>query len=97
MVLMEFISQLQRMCGDPDGDRHLTGTILQYINEEIAYVCREFPEKATITWNTTTGGYYHTIDFTGLPVVGIEEIMVNGVGATKRNWKELRERIGNEV
>lgn len=97
MKLMDLISQLQRTCGDPSGDKHLTGTILQYINEEVEYVAKKFPEKATFTWSTTSTGYYHTIDFTGLPVLRIDEIMVNGVGAEKKPWKDLRGRIGNEV
>ena len=97
MILMDFISQLQRTAGDENGDRHLTGTILQYINEEVEYVAKKFPERATFTWTTTSTGYYHTVDFTGFPVLRIDEVMINGMGADQKVWKELRGRIGNEV
>lgn len=95
MKLMDFIQQMQRTAGDTTGDEHLTGTILQYLNEEISHVATEFPEKAMFIWTTTTTGYYHTIDFTGLPVLKINEVMVNGAGADQKVWKNLRGMIGN--
>lgn len=97
MKLMDFVQQLQRTAGDPSGDEHLTGTILQYINEEVAHVATEFPARATFTWTTATTGYYHTITFTDLPVLKISEVMVDGVGADQKTWKDLRGRIGNAV
>ena len=95
MKLMDFIQQMQRTSGDPTGDENLTGTLLQYINEEISHVATEFPERATFTWTTTITGYYHTVDFTGFPVLRLDEIMVNGVGADQKVWKDLRGMIGN--
>ena len=97
MKLIDLIQQMQRTALDSKGDEHHTDTVLQYLNEEIAHVSTEFPERATFNWVTTSSGYYHTIDFTGFPVLKIDEIMVNGVGADQKRWKELRGAIGNEV
>jgi len=97
MKLMDFVNQLQRTAGDPSGDEHLVGTVLQYINEEVDYVSREFPEQHTITWITTASQSYHLIDFSNGPTIRIDEVMVDGVGAEKRRWKELRGSIGNVV
>jgi hypothetical protein len=97
MKLMELIQQFQRTAGDPKGDEHLTGTVLQYLNEEIDYVAKEFPEKATFTWVTVASSYYHTIDFTGFPVLRVDQIMVNGIGGEMKRWKELRGSVGNGV
>lgn len=97
MKLMDFIQQMQRTAMDPKGDEHHTDTILQYLNEEIAHVATEFPEQAMFTWATTSTGYYHTVDFAGFPILRIDEVMVNGVGADQKRWKELRGAIGNEL
>lgn len=97
MKLMDFIQQLQRTAGDPTGDEHNVDTVLQYINEEVAHVAKEFPQQAMFTWTTTATSYYHTIDFTGLPLLRIDEVMVDGLGADQKTWKDLRGRIGNAV
>jgi len=97
MKLMEFVQQMQRSAGDPSGDEHFTGTVLQYVNEEIDAVIRDFPEKASFVWETASSSYYHTIDFTGFPVVRVTEIIVGGIGADKKRWKDLKGRIGNVV
>lgn len=97
MKLMDYVQQLQRTAGDPSGDEHHVSTVLQYINEEVAHVAREFPEKATFSWPTTTTGFYHTIDFTGFPVLRLDAVMINGVHATQKVWKDLKGVIGNEL
>lgn len=97
MKLIEFINQIQSSIGDPSGDKHTVGKVLQYINEEVAYVAGRFPEKSAFVWSTTSSGYYHTLDFTDLPVVKVISLMINGSPAERVRWETLRGRIGNEV
>lgn len=88
---------MAKTVGDNDADQFAISTTLQYINEEMAYVSKNYPEKASFVMPSTSSGYYHTLDFTGFPVVAVDNLMVNGVGAEKRPWKVLRGRIGNAI
>lgn len=97
MKLVQFINQLQASAGDKDGEKHTPATVLQYINEEVAYVTRKFREKATISHTTTTDTYRHTVDFSGKPVIQVEAILIAGAVTQRRIWNDVRRRIANEV
>jgi len=97
MKLSDLVTQIQRAAGDASGEKFSMSTVLAYINEEVQAVVTEFPEKASFEWSTTGTGYYHTVDFTGAPVVKVTELLINGSPSEKKRWKDLKGRIATDA
>ena len=95
MKLIELVNQIQTSAGDPGGDVATIQTVLDYINDEIRYVAKRFPEKVKIDWTVTSAGFYHSPTFD--PEIEMMSLMVDGIPVHKTNWEDLRARIGNAV
>ena len=93
MKLMELVQQIQSSAGDKEGTDHTAGTVLQYLNEEIEFVCKRFPIKGKTTITTTVAGNYHDITFDVAPNIQIIDLLVNNQPGEKVVWNDLRGRI----